>query len=47
MRLRDFFSPGAISFDLQATDKDELLTEMVRLLGLDPRATETLSLIHI
>jgi PTS system nitrogen regulatory IIA component len=42
MRLRDFFSPGAISFDLQATDKDALLTEMVRLLLMDPRATETL-----
>ena len=42
MRLRDFFSPGAISFDLQATDKDALLGEMVRLLGMDPRASETL-----
>jgi mannitol/fructose-specific phosphotransferase system IIA component (Ntr-type) len=42
MRLRDFFSPGGISFDLQATDKDALLTEMVRLLGMDARATETL-----
>ncbi|HEU4526105.1 MAG TPA: PTS sugar transporter subunit IIA [Gemmatimonadales bacterium] len=41
MRLRDFFSPGAISFDLQATDKDALLAEMVRLLGLEPRATDT------
>ena len=42
MRLRDFFSPGAISFDLQAADKDALLTEMVRLLGMDARASETL-----
>lgn len=42
MRLRDFFSPGAISFDLQATDKDALLGEMVRLLEMDPRASETL-----
>jgi PTS system nitrogen regulatory IIA component len=42
MRLRDFFSPGAISFDLQATDKDAVLAEMVRLLGVDARASETL-----
>ena len=42
MRLRDFFCPGAICFDLQATDKDALLGEMVRLLGMDPRASETL-----
>jgi mannitol/fructose-specific phosphotransferase system IIA component (Ntr-type) len=42
MRLRDFIAPGAISFDLQATEKDEVLSEMVRLLGLDPRAGDTL-----
>jgi nitrogen PTS system EIIA component len=42
MRLRDFFTPGAISFDLQATDKDSVLDELVRLLGVDPRAGETL-----
>jgi mannitol/fructose-specific phosphotransferase system IIA component (Ntr-type) len=42
MRLRDFFTPGAISFDLQATDKDSVLDELVRLLGVDPRAGDTL-----
>ncbi|HEX2217848.1 MAG TPA: PTS sugar transporter subunit IIA [Gemmatimonadales bacterium] len=42
MRLRDFVAPGAISFDLQATEKDEVLGEMVRLLGLEPRAEDTL-----
>ena len=42
MRLRDFITPGAISFDLQATDKDALLGEMVGLLGLDSRAEDTL-----
>jgi mannitol/fructose-specific phosphotransferase system IIA component (Ntr-type) len=42
MRLRDFFTPGALSFDLQAADKDSALAEMVRLLGLDARASETL-----
>jgi mannitol/fructose-specific phosphotransferase system IIA component (Ntr-type) len=42
MRLRDFFTPGAISFDLQATDKDSVLDELVRLLGVDARAGDTL-----
>jgi mannitol/fructose-specific phosphotransferase system IIA component (Ntr-type) len=42
MRLRDFFTPGAISFDLQASNKDAALAEMVQLLGMDPRASETL-----
>jgi PTS system nitrogen regulatory IIA component len=42
MRLREFFTPGAISFDLQATDKDSALGELVRLLGVDPRAGDTL-----
>ena len=42
MRLRDFFTPGAINFDLQATDKDSVLDELVRLLGVDPRAGDTL-----
>jgi nitrogen PTS system EIIA component len=42
MRLRDFFTPGAISFDLHATDKDSVLDELVRLLGVDPRAGDTL-----
>lgn len=40
MRLRDYFTPGAISFDLQATDKDSVLAEMVRLLGMDARASD-------
>jgi PTS system nitrogen regulatory IIA component len=42
MRLREFFTPGAISFDLQATDKDSALAAMVRLLDMDTRASETL-----
>ena len=42
MRLRDFFTPGAIDFGLQATDKDAALGELVRLLGVDARAGETL-----
>ncbi len=42
MRLRDFFTPGAITFDLQAADRDSVLDELVRRLGMDPRAGETL-----
>jgi PTS system nitrogen regulatory IIA component len=42
MRLRDFFTPGAISFELRATDKDSVLDELVHLLGVDSRAGETL-----
>jgi nitrogen PTS system EIIA component len=42
MRLRDFFTPGAISFDLPATDKDSALAAMVGLLGMDTRASDTL-----
>ena len=42
MHLRDFFTPGAIDFDLQATDKDSILAELVRLLGLDTRASDAL-----
>ena len=42
MRLRDFFTPGAISYDLQATDKDSVLGELVRLLGVDSRAGDSL-----
>ena len=33
---------GSIDLDLQAQDKDSVLGELVRLLGLDPRAGETL-----
>lgn len=43
MRLRDFFAPGAIDLDLQAADKDSVLDELVRLLGVEPRAGETLA----
>jgi nitrogen PTS system EIIA component len=42
MRLRDFFTPGAIDLDLHAADKDAALGELVRLLGVDARAEETL-----
>src|SRR6266545_7852446 len=42
MRLSEFFSPDANSLDLQAGTKDEILAELVALLRLDERATETL-----
>lgn len=38
MRLRDFFEPSAISFHLTSQTKDEVLSELVRLLGVDERA---------
>jgi nitrogen PTS system EIIA component len=42
MRLRDFFTAGSIDFDLQATDKDSALAALVRLVGVEARAGETL-----
>jgi PTS system nitrogen regulatory IIA component len=42
MRLSEFFSPDAISLELRAGTKDEILAELVELLRLDERATETL-----
>src|SRR5258705_7494223 len=42
MRLSEFFSPDAISLELQAATKDEILAELVGLLRLDERASETL-----
>jgi nitrogen PTS system EIIA component len=42
MHLRDFFTPGAINLELQATDKDSVLGELVRLMDPDPRARDTL-----
>jgi PTS system nitrogen regulatory IIA component len=42
MRLSEFFSPDAISTALEGRTKDEILAELVGLLRLDDRATETL-----
>src|SRR5215212_11555057 len=42
MRLTDFYSRDAISVDLQGTGKDEVLAELVGLLRLDERGTDTL-----
>ena len=42
MHLADFFAPEAISTDLRGSTKDEIPTELVGLLQLDERASETL-----
>jgi nitrogen PTS system EIIA component len=42
MQLADFFSPDAVSLDLRASTKDEILAELVGLLRLDERSAETL-----
>ena len=38
MHLREFFSPDAISLDLQATEKDGILKELIGLLKLDEKS---------
>ena len=42
MHLNDFYSPDAVSVDLQSTSKDEVLAELVGLLRLDEPGTDTL-----
>ncbi|MGH7586887.1 MAG: PTS sugar transporter subunit IIA [Gemmatimonadales bacterium] len=42
MQLRDFFSDDAVSLDLRASTKDQVLDELAKLLSLDERATQTL-----
>ena len=42
MYLKDFFSPNAISLGLRGSSKDEILAEMVGLLGVDERSEGTL-----
>lgn len=42
MLLRDFFSPDAVSLDLRAETKDDVLGELVDLLQLDERSSTTL-----
>ena len=43
MRLREFFDPRSIDLDLKSTSKDEVIGEMVALLGLDERTQATLA----
>ncbi len=42
MHLRDFYEPSAIALPLQAASRAEALPALVGLLGLDPRARDTL-----
>ena len=42
MRLKEFLSPDAISLSLRGGSKDEILAEMVSLLGTDERSAGTL-----
>jgi nitrogen PTS system EIIA component len=42
MNLAEFFSPDTISVDLHGRSKDEILAELVGLLRLDERSTDTL-----
>ena len=37
MELREFFSEDAVKLDLQGTTKDEVLKELIALLGLDEK----------
>ncbi|MDH3369265.1 MAG: PTS sugar transporter subunit IIA, partial [Gemmatimonadota bacterium] len=38
MHLREFFAPDAISLALHATEKDEILKELIGLLKLDEKS---------
>jgi mannitol/fructose-specific phosphotransferase system IIA component (Ntr-type) len=38
MKLREFFTADAVSLNLQAGSKDEILKELVALLHLDPKS---------
>ena len=40
--LSDFFAPGAVRLDLAGTTRDEVLADLVSLVGLEPRAQATL-----
>jgi PTS system nitrogen regulatory IIA component len=42
MHLSDFFTPDAISVDLRGGSRDEILAELVGLLRIDARASDTL-----
>ena len=42
MRLRELFTADVVKLDLQADDKDGVLSELVAALGLDEKSEETL-----
>lgn len=42
MRLRELFTEDAVKLDIESDSKDDVLQELVSLLGLDPKAEATL-----
>jgi len=42
MRLRELFTPDVVKLDLQSDQKDDILRELVGLLGLDDKSQATL-----
>jgi mannitol/fructose-specific phosphotransferase system IIA component (Ntr-type) len=42
MRLKDFFTPGTVRLALQGATRDDVLHELVALLGVDPASADTL-----
>lgn len=42
MRLKDFFAPGTVRLALEGADRDDILRELVGLLGVDSAAADTL-----
>lgn len=42
MHLKDFFSPECIKLKLESNTKDEILSELIALLGLDEKSEEML-----
>ena len=38
MELREFFSEDVVKLDLEATTKDEVLKELIAVLGLDEKS---------
>jgi mannitol/fructose-specific phosphotransferase system IIA component (Ntr-type) len=42
MNLKDFFTPDAVTLSLRGGSKDEVLAELVGLLGMDERSSGTL-----
>jgi mannitol/fructose-specific phosphotransferase system IIA component (Ntr-type) len=42
VQLRDLYTADAVSLDLKAPTKDEVLAELVGLLRVDPKSAETL-----
>ena len=42
MRLKEFFSPDAVSIDLQGATKDDIIRELITLLKLDAKSEAVL-----